>query len=117
MTEPDTNSLSPLAGRDGEPAFEEPWQAQVLAVADSLVQRGVFSPGDWSAALGAALRAAERQNAEDNQETYYRAALEALETLVADRSVIDRAAMARMRDDWADAYRRTPHGQPVELDR
>jgi hypothetical protein len=42
-----------LAAVDGEPAFDEAWQAQVLAIADSLVQNGMFSAGAWSEALGA----------------------------------------------------------------
>ena len=116
MTEPPADDLRPLAARDGEPAFDEPWQAQVLALADSLVQRGLFAAGDWSEALGAALREAEAGGAPDNQETYYRAALQALEGLVAEHSAIDRETMAQMRESWAEAYRRTPHGQPVVLD-
>jgi hypothetical protein len=39
------DSLKPLAAVDGEPAFDEAWQAQVLAIADSLVQNGMFSVG------------------------------------------------------------------------
>ncbi len=109
-------ALQPLAAADGEPAFAEAWQAEVLAMADTLVQNGLFSAGDWSNALGAALKQAEHSGEPDTQETYYRAALAALETLVAEHSEIDRRAMQGMRDDWERAYRSTPHGQPVLLD-
>lgn len=109
------DSLKPLAAVDGEPAFDEAWQAQVLAIADSLVQNGMFSAGAWSEALGAALEKAEADGAADNQQTYYQCALSALESLVASNSEIDRQAMAGKRDDWEQAYLSTPHGQPVKL--
>lgn len=109
-------ALRPLAAADGEPAFAEAWQAQVLAIADTLVQQGLFSAGTWSAALGAALKTAESRDEPDTQETYYRAALEALESLVAEHSEIDQRAMQGRREDWERAYRSTPHGQPVELE-
>ena len=115
MNSGDSDALKPLAAVDGEPAFDEPWQAQVLAIADTLVQSGLFAPGDWSSALGAELQKAEQDGAADNQETYYRCALSALEKLVADSSDIDAQAMHSMRRDWEQAYRSTPHGQPVVL--
>lgn len=115
MVATDASSLKPLAAVDGEPAFDEPWQAEVLAIADSLVQDGLFSAGAWSDALGAALAKAETDGASDNQETYYQCALAALETLVAEHSEIDRQAMAGKRNDWEQAYLSTPHGQPVNL--
>ncbi len=46
------NALKPLASVDGEAAFDEPWQAEALAIADTLVQNGMFSAGAWSAGIG-----------------------------------------------------------------
>jgi len=111
----DNISLKPLVAVDGEPAFDEAWQAQVLAIADSLVQNGMFSAVAWSDALGAALEKAAIDGAVDNQETYYQCALDALESLVASNSEIDLQAMVGKRDDWEQAYLSTPHGQPVNL--
>ena len=108
-------TLKPLAGVDGEPVFAEAWQAQALAIADTLVQNGVFSASDWSEALGEALQQAEAGGADDDQETYYRCVLQALEGLVASHSEIDRQSMEGMRADWEKAYLDTPHGQPVNL--
>ena len=116
MNADENDALTPLAAVDGEPAFDEPWQAQVLAIADTLVQNGMFSAGEWSAALGAELKKAAREDAVDNQQTYYRCALNALESLVTDNSEIDRQAMTGKRQDWERAYLSTPHGQPVLLD-
>ena len=42
-SEPAENALKPLASVDGEAAFDEPWQAEALAIADTLVQSGMFS--------------------------------------------------------------------------
>ena len=113
----ENESLKPLAGVDGDPVFEEAWQAQALAIADTLVQNGLFSAVEWSDTLGEALAAAARDGEADNQETYYRCVLRAVETLVAAHSDIDRDTMQAMRQDWEKAYRATPHGQPVELKR
>lgn len=111
----DSEALKPLAGVDGEAAFDEAWQAEALAIADTLVQNGMFSAGVWSEALGAALREAEAQGADDDQATYYQCVLIALERLIARHSEIDRITMESKRDDWEQAYLATPHGQPVKL--
>jgi len=108
-------ALQPLAAADGEPAFAELWQAQVLAMADILVRQGLFGAGAWSEALGTALKEAEIGGKPDTQETYYGCALEALEKLIAQHSDINYAAMTGKREDWKRAYLKTPHGQPVEL--
>ena len=115
MNDADFTALKPLASIDGDPAFDEAWQAQALAIADTLVQNGMFNAGAWSEALGEALRRANTSGAVDDQETYYRCVLTALETLVASHSEIDPRAMRVKRDDWEQAYLSTPHGQPVRL--
>ncbi|MDC1287891.1 nitrile hydratase accessory protein [Gammaproteobacteria bacterium] len=116
MNEQDKEALKPLASVDGEAAFDEPWQAEALAIADTLVQNGLFSAGAWSQALGEALRQSEASGASDNQQTYYQCVLAALEGLIAQHSDIDRSAMTAKREDWEQAYLSTPHGQPVKLD-
>ncbi len=115
MSPPEASAFAPRAAGEGEPAFDEPWQAQVLGVAYSLAERGVFSRAQWSDALGAALRQAAATGAPDTQETYYGAALEALETLLAGASAISPQALAERTDAWRRAYLATPHGRPVEL--
>ena len=51
----------------------------------------------------------------DDGSAYYHHWVAALEGLVADRDLIDLVALSERKDAWAEAYRRTPHGQPVEL--
>ena len=98
-----------------EPVFAEPWQAEVLALTFALSERGVFSAAEWSATLGKELRRAEARGAPDDGETYYTAALAALEALVALSASVSAKALALRTEEWRRAYLETPHGQPVEL--
>ena len=116
MNAADGQAIGPLKRRDGEPIFDEAWQAQVLAMADSLAKRGAFTPIEWSAALGAELRRAMRDGAADDAETYYRAALGALEQLLDGAGAVTIDAVTERRDAWERAYLATPHGHPVTLD-
>jgi nitrile hydratase accessory protein len=109
------DALHPPASGEAAPGFDEPWQAQVLAVAFSLAERGVFSRGEWSDALGDALKRAAAGGAPDTQETYYTAALAALESLLARSGQVPAEALQERAAAWRRAYLATPHGQPVEL--
>jgi len=100
---------------DDGPVFREPWQAQAFAVALSLSTSGVFSWKEWTAALGAEIRKAQANGDPDNGATYYDHWLAALERLVAAKGLADEATLARTRDAWRRACRRTPHGTPIEL--
>jgi nitrile hydratase accessory protein len=101
--------------RDGQPPFSEAWQAQVLAMADSLRESGLFTASEWSDQLGLELKKADQAMADDDLNTYFNGALNALEVLVASHSVIDSDSMQSKRKDWELAYLSTPHGQPVIL--
>lgn len=117
MSAPDPDRPAPFARLDGQPAFDEPWQAQVLAIADTLIVEGRVAPKDWSAALGTALDRAARNSAPDTVDTYYLAALAALEAVLLGGDHLDGQEIARRRDAWKQAYLETPHGKPVELRR
>ena len=82
MIVPEMLEIKPLARRDGEPAFEDAWQAELLALAYALSDKGVFTPTEWSEALGAELRQASARGEPDDQNTFYGAALSALERLI-----------------------------------
>jgi len=105
----------PLARRDSEPVFDEPWQAQVLGLAFNLVEQEVFSASQWSDALGAELKSAHARGDSDDAQTYYRSALAALETLLAAEGRIGADNLNERTETWRKAYLNTPHGQPVEL--
>ncbi len=112
----DASAVGPLRCRDGEPLFQEPWQAKSLAIAARLVEAGYFSPSDWSEALGAEIRKAARDDAPDDQESYYAAVLRALEQLLEARDLIAGADISDRKAAWVCAYERTPHGRPVILE-
>jgi nitrile hydratase accessory protein len=95
--------------------FAEPWQAEVLAMADALLACRLFSASDWASALGAALAEANRNGAPDTPTTYYRAALAALEALLSSHAPEISRLMPGRISAWRRAYLDTPHGQPVTL--
>jgi len=110
-----SDALGPLVRNDSGPVFEEGWQAQVLALAFNLVDRGQFTSAQWSEVLGAELaRASERGDA-DNTDTYYQAVLSALEKLLHTQANLPVQMVDQRTEAWRAAYLRTPHGQPVEL--
>jgi len=115
LSAPEELQLGPLAQRDGEPAFDEPWQAQVLGLAFTLAKAGLFTPAQWSDALGAELRAARDRGDPDDQGTYYDAALAALEGLIATDGRVTPDGLTARVEHWRRAYLNTPHGKPVEL--
>ncbi|MEE9388525.1 MAG: nitrile hydratase accessory protein [Paracoccaceae bacterium] len=103
----------PLKPRDA--VFDEAWHAQTLALADTMVQAGIFSADDWALALGAALKQADAKGESDTTETYYHCAINTLEQLVARNTAIDQPALNSRKASWERAYLATPHGQPVSL--
>ena len=108
--------LPRLPRDEGGPVFAEPWQAQAFALAVKLSEQGHFTWKEWAAALADELQAAARRGEPDDGSRYYEHWLTALERLVTAKGLADpdRAPRAR-KEAWADAYRNTPHGQPVEL--
>ena len=116
MSGPEPPAIRLPARDNGEPAFEEPWQAQVLAVAFALSERELFSRGDWANALGAELRHRSAQGEPDSLHTYYAAALCALESLVTKTGALSNGGLERRTELWRRAYLNTPHGEPVEME-
>lgn len=100
---------------DSPPAFEEPWHALALAIAQSLQENGVITPAQWSEALGAAIRRAQAAGDPDRGDTYYLHVLDALEHVLAGNGLVSSDSLRQRKSEWEAAYRRTPHGQPVEL--
>ena len=115
MSEADPHALGPLARRDDEPVFDEPWQAQALALAFNLMDQGVFSNVEWSDALGAELKGAAARGDRDDAQSYYRSVLAALEGLLAGDGRVATSDLGLRTEAWRRAYLNTPHGQPVKL--
>ena len=117
MSAPDSGpaDLPRLPRDEGGPVFAEPWQAQAFALAVKLSEQGHFTWKEWAAELAAELRAAEQRGEADDGTRYYEHWLATLERLITRKGLTDVEALSARKDAWADAYRHTPHGKPVEL--
>ena len=110
-------ALPRLPRDEGGPVFAEPWQAQAFALAVKLSQQGHFTWKEWATALADELKAAAGGGEHDDGSHYYEHWLAALERLVVAKGLSDPAVVLARKEAWADAYRHTPHGKPVELGR
>jgi nitrile hydratase accessory protein len=119
LTQPD--GVAAFAAADGMPrdthgpVFAEPWQAQAFALAVRLSEAGCFTWREWADELAAVLREAAAHDLKDDGSHYYEHWLCALERLCLSKGLTDTLTLDERRSAWADAYRRTPHGRPVEL--
>jgi nitrile hydratase accessory protein len=108
-------SLPRLPRDEGGPVFAEPWEAQAFALAVKLSDQGHFTWKEWTTALAEELKAAASRGEPDDGSRYYHHWLVALERLVTEKGLTDPASLLARKEAWADAYRHTPHGKPVEL--
>lgn len=106
--------FGPLATQDNAAPFAEPWQAQVMALAFAASQKGIFSPTQWAKALGRELSKTGTDGTND-RESYYQAALQALETLLLGSGSLAQETVSLREAEWRRAYLNTPHGLPVKL--
>jgi nitrile hydratase accessory protein len=109
------SDLPRLPRDEGGPVFAEPWQAQAFALAVKLSEQGHFTWKEWAAGFAEELQAAARRGEPDDGSRYYEHWLAALERLVTAKGLTDQTALLTRREAWAQAYRATPHGTPVEL--
>ena len=109
------DALPPLPRDEDGPVFAEPWQAQAFALAVKLSEEGHFTWKEWAAALADELKAAADRGEPDDGSQYYFHWVAALERLVSEKGLADGPELGDRKEAWADAYRRTPHGQPVSL--
>jgi nitrile hydratase accessory protein len=107
--------LTRLPRDDGGPVFAEPWQATAFAIAVRLSAEGHFTWQEWATTLADELKRAADRGEPDDGSRYYHHWLAALERLVVAKRLSDPATLAARKEAWADAYRHTPHGQPVTL--
>ena len=103
-------TLNRLEADGAQRVFDEPWQAQAFALAVRLSQTGAFTSSEWTEALATQIAA---RGSDDGR--YYEAWLAALESLAAFKGLAQPAELERRRVEWDQAYRSTPHGEPVAL--
>ncbi len=100
--------------RDG-PVFAEPWQAEAFALTVRLHEAGCFSWPEWAQTLAAVLREVRDLGQPDDGSHYYDHWLVALERMVTAKQLFTASDLDRRKADWVEAYRSTPHGEPVRL--
>ncbi len=106
----------PRLPRDGDGLlFAEPWQAQAFALAVDLSRSGRFTWPEWAGTLGAVLAEAAARGEPDDGSQYWHHWLVALERLVLEKGLSNSADLDSRTEAWREAYRATPHGQPVAL--
>jgi nitrile hydratase accessory protein len=99
------------------PVFNAPWEAQAFAMTLALHERGIFTWKEWAQSLAQAIREAQFAGDPDTGETYYAHWLTALERITTAKGLVTGGVLARRKDEWGAAARRTRHGEPIELDR
>jgi nitrile hydratase accessory protein len=108
----------PAIPRDAEgPVFRAPWEAQAFAMAVRLHEGGHFTWREWAHRLAGEIAAARDRGEMDDGTRYYHFWLTTLEKLVADKGLVGPAELAHRSDEWVEAARQTPHGQPIVLSR
>jgi nitrile hydratase accessory protein len=116
LSQPDPQiEFQTLPDQEDGRVFAEPWEAQAFALAVKLSEQGHFTWKEWTAALATEIKAAAERGEPDDGTQYYRHWLAALERLVAAKGLADQPTLDARKEAWADAYRHTPHGKPVEL--
>jgi len=111
----DLKSLTALPRDADGPVFAEPWQAQAFALAVKLSELGHFTWNEWAAVLSQELQSDAARGEPDDGSRYYHCWLAALERLVVEKDLSDRTTLLERKEAWAEAFRHTPHGMPVEL--
>lgn len=100
-----------------DPAFAEPWHAQVFALTVHLNESGRFSWPEWTQRFSRTLARHGVDRELDGGDDYFRAWLDTLEALLAEDGAAAQDEMTQTRADWERAYLTTPHGSPVRLRR
>lgn len=98
-----------------DPAFSEPWHAQVFALTVHLNIMGRFAWPDWAAAFSGTLARHGLAKELDGGDDYFLAWLETLETFLSTSGVTDKTEVEAIKTAWENAYLNTPHGAPVTL--
>ena len=102
------DDISVVPGLEGEPNFDEPWQAQAFAMTVALHEGGAFAWGEWAAILSDELT---------REPNYWTAWLHALEAMLACKDIAAAEVVDARTHEWRAAADATPHGEPIVLSR
>ena len=102
-----------MSASDPGVAFTAPWQAQVFALVDSLRNHEVLGADEWSRALGEQLARLPPDSCD--AEAIWGCWVAALETCLVRRGIAASLQLTSLRQSWAIAAEKTPHGDAIEL--
>ena len=111
------DALPEIPRDDDGPVFREPWEAQAFAMTLRLYQQGFCTWPEWAEVLAAEIKRAQEAGDPDKGNTYYHHWLNALECLVTEKGIANTATLDRYQTAWRHAADRTPHGDPIELEK
>ncbi len=111
------DALPEIPRDDDGPVFRDPWEAQAFAMTLRLYQQGFFTWPEWAEVLAAEIKRAQETGDLDKGDTYYHHWLNALECLVTEKGIANTATLDRYQTAWRHAADRTPHGDPIELEK
>ena len=97
--------------------FSEPWEAQAFAIVVALSDRGYFSWEEWSNTLAEVISRAEAEGGPSDGSDYYVNWVTALEQILKCNNLTDDLSLASVKAEWEQAYKLTPHGKPVSLNK
>ena len=98
-------------------AFSEPWEAQAFAIVISLSDSGYFTWKEWAKTLSETILRAEANGGASDGSDYYLNWVTALEQILESKGLADVVTLTNVKDEWEQAYKLTPHGKPVFLNR
>ncbi len=99
------------------PKFVQPWHAQAFGTSMALSRAGLFTWAEWVETFSTVIRNLPPEPGEDSNSTYYRQWETALETILAQKGILDPTEISQAAEDWRRSYLATPHGHPVEFRR
>ena len=97
--------------------FSEPWEAQAFAIVVTLFNNGYFTWVEWSDTLAETISGAEAEGGPSDGSDYYVNWVTALEQILKHKNLADALSLASLKAEWEQAYKLTPHGKPVFLNR
>ena len=98
-------------------AFSEPWEAQAFAIVITLSDSGYFTWKEWAKTLSETILRAEANGGASDGSDYYLNWVTALEQILESKGLADDVTLKNVKDEWEQAYKLTPHGKPVFLNR
>ena len=107
--------LDHFSTKEIQKPFDEPWHAELFAVTIHLSERNLFSWAEWTDTIGEKISKEKLIRPIDGSNDYYNIWLQALIELISTKGITDAKTISDLQDRWAEAYRNTPHGNPVKL--